>query len=159
MTRTRQVRRTRRDRRRRGVSVFEVLVAFIVLQTGMLASVQMLIAGTQFGARARRATNATLAAQAQMAYVLREVVPTVTPTRLEAAGDALLVPPSTAPLAAPPGIEARDWEDMRWQAEIRPTDLAGLYDVTVSIRFRGQMMRRETATLTTRAFVPQEGGT
>ena len=140
--------------RRRGISIFEILIAFILLQTGMMLSVQMLLMGSEFGARARRATYAGLAAQAQLAYVVREVVPTLTPAQLLAAQEGVQVPEVAAPLPPPAGVSPVAVTGLTWQARIATTDQAGLYDVAVTVQVPGRGGRLEHATLYTRVFAP-----
>lgn len=142
--------------RRRGISIFEILIAFILLQTGMLISVQMLIMGSEFGARARRTTYAGLAAQAQLAYVVREVVPSLTPAQVAAAQDGVQVPEVAAPLPPPAGVSPVAVTGLTWQARIAVTDRAGLYDVAVTVHVPGRGGRLEHATLHTRVYAPED---
>lgn len=137
---------------RRGISIFEVLLAFVLLQAGMLVSVQALMVGKDHGVRARKTTYATLAAQARLAHVVREVVPTLRAEQFTAEPGVLRVPDSPTPLELPASIETFEVPGLTWQGTVAPTTTPGLYDVTVEVRYRGPAGRPQQVSLSTRAF-------
>ena len=138
-------------RGRRGVSIFEILIAFIVLQTGLLISVQALIAGKARGVQARKATYATLVAQARLDYLVREVVPTLAAG--PGAGTASTVPEQPEPVVAPADVGEMAVDDLQWQGVMSPAGPEGLYDVVVEVSYHGLSRRRQSVTLATRTFV------
>ena len=104
------------DRRRRGFTLLEVLVAFVVLALSLSA---LLPALTTLGHRGRLAEDRWLAGELAL-------------SRLEAAG-------VTTPLAR--GDDSGAWQDWRWTVEVRPLRsappeserFATFYEVTVEV--------------------------
>lgn len=141
----------------RGLSIFELLIAFVVLETGMMVAVQALLVGMEFGQRARNATYASLVAQAQVEAMLRDVVPELTPAHLEQADGTLHIPERVAPVLPPVGAEQLDVHALTWQGTVAATDLPGLVDVTVEVFYPG-LRRRESVVLQTRARLRARGG-
>lgn len=141
-------------RGQRGVSIFEVLIAFIVLQTGLLVSLQALMTGQAFGAQARRGTYGSLAAKMQMAHVIRDVLPNLTAADLAAAGtEGYWIPPTEEPVPVPAELADGVKNDLFWQAVILPVaEVPGLYEVTVAVSFPGPRRSRASVSLTTRVY-------